>query len=136
MCIVYRELHKITIKISALYLEQMIYGINCQQHKSFPGMIWGPDITPKPCNHCLSFAKMPFYSHSCNCLLVSSSKLDTIQYYLIPLALQPNISYYCDLPCLCKPIIKCAIHFYSTLYDYQNSSALGASPSLFHDHEL
>ena len=39
LCTVHRELHKITIKISALYLEQMIYGINCQQQKSFPGMI-------------------------------------------------------------------------------------------------
>jgi len=28
-----------TIKISALYLEQMIYGINCQQQMSFLGMI-------------------------------------------------------------------------------------------------
>jgi len=71
----------------------MVYGINCQQQTSFPGMIWGPDTTPKPCNHSLSFTRMPFYSNSWNCLLVSSSKFVTIQYCLIPLTFQPDISY-------------------------------------------
>ena len=85
LCTVYRELNKITIKTSALYFEEMIYGINCQQQISFPGMIWGPDITPKPCNHSLSFVRMPFYSNSYDCCLshLQILILSNIVYYLI-----------------------------------------------------
>ena len=103
---------------------QNLMVVYCQQQMSFSGMNWGSDITPKPCNHSLSLKRMPFYSHSCNCLLVSSSKLDTIQYCLISMAFQPDISYSGDLLCLRKPIVKCAMHFYSTLYGCQHSSAL------------
>jgi len=39
LCTACKELDKITIKTSALFFEEMIYGINCQHQISFPGMI-------------------------------------------------------------------------------------------------
>jgi len=35
LCTVHSKLHKITIKISAIYLAQMIHGVNCQNRSLF-----------------------------------------------------------------------------------------------------
>jgi len=138
LCTIYRELHKTIIKITALYLEQIIYRINCQQQKSFPGMIGGLDITPTIIyllQKCPFIVILVYLSHLQHLIL---SNIVNTWYYPI-LFNVPYMSTRCfllawscmSLQTYCSMCNTCLFNliWLSTLQCFR------PSPSLFHDHE-